>query len=126
MKKFILLMVLSIISILFAACGGSDNKTSSEKEVAEDKTYVVGVDNTYPPFEFEADGKLVGIDIDLIHAIAEDQGFNIKIEQMDFSGIIPSMQAGELDIGMGGMSITDERKKQSIFPIPISKPGFLL
>ncbi|EGQ20738.1 glutamine ABC superfamily ATP binding cassette transporter, binding protein [Sporosarcina newyorkensis 2681] len=126
MKKFILLMVLSIISILFAACGGSDNKTSSEKEVAEDKTYVVGVDNTYPPFEFEADGKLVGIDIDLIHAIAEDQGFNIKIEQMDFSGIIPSMQAGELDIGMGGMSITDERKKTVDFSDPYFEAGISL
>jgi len=67
-----------------------------------------------------------GIDIDLINAIAEDQGFEIKIEAMDFSGIIPAMQAGELDIGMGGMSITEERKKTVDFSDPYFESGLSL
>src|SRR5699024_9757196 len=80
----------------------------------------------YPPFEFTVDGELVGIDVDLINAIAEDQGFDIEIEQMDFSGIIPSMQAKELDIGMGGMSITDERKETVDFSEPYFEAGISL
>lgn len=94
--------------------------------IAADKTYTVGVDNTYPPFEFTVKGELIGIDVDLIKAIAEDQGFDIKIEQMDFSGIIPAMQAKQLDIGMGGMSITDKRKETVDFSDPYFEAGITL
>lgn len=90
------------------------------------KVYTVGVDNTYPPFEFTVKGELIGIDVDLIKAIAEDQGFDIKIEQMDFSGIIPAMQAKQLDIGMGGMSITEKRKETVDFSDPYFEAGISL
>ena len=123
MRKFSMLVLLTIITVLLAACGSGDNDSGGS---ADGKTYVVGVDNTYPPFEYVVDGELIGIDIDLINAIAEDQGFEVKIEQMDFSGIIPSMQAGELDIGMGGMSITDERKKTVDFSEPYFEAGISL
>lgn len=123
MKKFSMLVLLTIVSVLLVACGSGDKDAEGN---TDGKTYVVGVDNTYPPFEYVVDGELVGIDIDLINAIAEDQGFEIKIEQMDFSGIIPSMQASELDIGMGGMSITDERKKTVDFSDPYFEAGISL
>lgn len=126
--SFILILVLGLV-----ACGGGSSETDADtdangdsSETGEDRVYVVGVDNTYPPFEFTVDGELVGIDVDLINAIAEDQGFEIEIEQMDFSGIIPSMQAKELDIGMGGMSITEERKKTVDFSEPYFEAGISL
>lgn len=100
---------------------------SSTLAFSQDKTvYSVGVDNTYPPFEFTVKGELIGIDIDLIKAIAEDQGFEIKIEQMDFSGIIPAMQAKQLDVGMGGMSITEKRKETVDFSDPYFEAGISL
>ena len=106
------MVLLSVVAALgLSACDKPNPQTTSEPGAAPAKTYKVGVDNTYPPFEFTKDGQLVGIDVDLINAIAKDQGFKIKIEQMDFSGIIPAMQAGMLDVGMGGMSITDKRKE---------------
>ena len=108
-KNMVLLSVVAALGL--SACDKPSPQATSEPGATAAKTYKVGVDNTYPPFEFTQDGKLVGIDVDLITAIAKDQGFNIKIEQMDFSGIIPAMQAGMLDIGMGGMSITDKRKE---------------
>lgn len=132
-KKLGFLSILVLLILGLAACGGStddeaDNATDADgdDESTEDQVYTVGVDNTYPPFEFTEDGELVGIDVDLINAIAEDQGFEIKIEQMDFSGIIPSMQAGELDIGMGGMSITEERKNTVDFTDPYFEAGVSL
>lgn len=123
MKRFSLIMVLSLFMILLVACGGDGNKDSDK---GNSETYKVGVDNTYPPFEYVVDGELIGIDIDLINAIAEDQGFKIEIEQMDFAGIIPSMQSGELAIGMGGMSITDERKETVDFSDPYFEAGISL
>ncbi len=88
--------------------------------------YRVGIDTTYPPFEYEVDGKYVGIDVDLITAIAEDQGFEVKLEAMDFKGIIPALQAGQLDIAMGGMSITEERKEVVDFTDPYFDAGVSL
>lgn len=136
MKRKISLFSLLVVLILgLAACGGGnsdsdDNNADSGANDAdtdgEGQVYTVGVDNTYPPFEFTEDGELVGIDVDLINAIAEDQGFEVEIEQMDFSGIIPSMQAKELDIGMGGMSITDERKETVDFTDPYFEAGISL
>ncbi len=49
------------------------------------KTYIIATDKTYPPFEMEDDsGKLVGVDMDLIRAIAKDQKFKIKINSLGF------------------------------------------
>lgn len=123
MKKAIIFAVTIICLFALVACGSGD-KTASGDNVKE--VYKVGVDTTYPPFEFQEGGEYKGIDIDLIEAIAKDQGFKVKIEAMDFSGIIPSMQAGELDIGMGGMSITDERKKTVDFSDPYFEAGLSL
>jgi glutamine transport system substrate-binding protein len=122
MKKLIYFGLMITLLFLLAACGSSTNSGSS----GDEKVYTVGVDITYPPFEFQEDGEMKGIDIDLINAIAEDQGFEIKIEAMDFGGIIPAMQAGELDIGMGGMSITEKRKKTVDFSEPYFESGLSL
>ena len=125
MKKVILLGLIITFTLLLAACGSDDSETDSSGN-GDSTIYTVGVDVTYPPFEFQEDGEMKGIDIDLINAIAEDQGFEIKIEAMDFSGIIPAMQAGELDIGMGGMSITEDRKDTVDFSDPYFESGLSL
>ncbi|MCY7689715.1 transporter substrate-binding domain-containing protein [Bacillus altitudinis] len=119
MKKSMLLIMGLIVVLVMAACGSKSDSGSGEGK----GTYKIGIDVTYPPFEFEKGGKTVGIDVDLINAIAEDQDFKVKLEAMDFSGIIPAMQAGQLDVGMGGMSITDERKKKVDFSDPYFDAG---
>ncbi|MEK4567535.1 transporter substrate-binding domain-containing protein [Bacillus sp. FSL K6-3458] len=119
MKKSMLLIMGLMVVLVMAACGSKSDSGSGEGK----GTYKIGIDVTYPPFEFEKGGKTVGIDVDLINAIAKDQGFKVKLEAMDFSGIIPAMQAGQLDVGMGGMSITDERKKKVDFSDPYFDAG---
>ncbi|QLI76436.1 transporter substrate-binding domain-containing protein [Bacillus pumilus] len=119
MKKSMLLIMGLIVVLVMAACGSKSDSGSGEGK----GTYKIGIDVTYPPFEFEKGSKTEGIDVDLINAIAKDQDFKVKLEAMDFSGIIPAMQAGQLDVGMGGMSITDERKKKVDFSDPYFDAG---
>lgn len=120
MKKILLFSMLMIFTVFMAACG-NDN-TAGDKN----KVYTVGVDTTYPPFEFKEGNQYKGIDIDLINAIAKDQGFKIKLSPMDFGGIIPAMQANQLDVAIAGMSITDERKKVVDFSDPYFKAGLIV
>lgn len=128
MKKFSLLLVLLAAMLIMAACGSDDSSDSSGggEGSSEEKTYKVGIDTTYPPFEFEEGGEYTGIDIDLINAIADSQEFAIKFEPMDFGGIIPALQANQLDVAIAGMSITDERKKVVDFSDPYFDAGLSL
>lgn len=119
MKKSMLLIMGLVVVLVMAACGSKSDSGSGESK----GTYKIGIDTTYPPFEFEKGGQYEGIDVDLINAIAKDQDFKVKLEAMDFSGIISAMQAGQLDVGMGGMSITDERKKKVDFSDPYFDAG---
>lgn len=111
-----------------AACGtGKDNNANDNgKNSNGEKVYKVGIDTTYPPFEFKEGDKYKGIDIDLINAIAKNQGFKIELSPMDFGGIIPALQAGQLDVAIAGMSITDERKKIVDFSEPYFDAGLTL
>ena len=122
MKKFGMFTLMLSIMLILAACGTDNGESSRERNSSGEgkEKYTVGIDNTYPPFEFEVDGELTGIDIDIMTAIAENQGFEIEYDAMDFGGIIPAMQADQLDIAIAGMSITDERKKIVDFSEPTS------
>ncbi|RAZ67824.1 transporter substrate-binding domain-containing protein [Planococcus maitriensis] len=127
MKKWTLLALLLAVLTVLAACGGSEEESGGgESGGGEGEAYRVGIDTTYPPFEFEEDGEYKGIDIDLINAIAENQGFEIEFNPMDFGGIIPALQAGQLDVAIAGMSITDERKEIVDFSDPYFEAGISL
>lgn len=62
----------------------------------------------------------------MINAIAKDQDFKIKLSPMDFGGIIPAMQANQLDVAIAGMSITEERKKVVDFSTPYFDAGLTI
>ncbi|MFJ8071365.1 transporter substrate-binding domain-containing protein [Peribacillus sp. NPDC096447] len=125
MKKLGLLSMFLILTIFISACGTNEEKNASEEKKPE-KVYKVGVDTTYPPFEFKEGNEYKGIDIELINAIAKDQDFKIKLSPMDFGGIIPAMQANQLDVAIAGMSITEERKKVVDFSTPYFDAGLTI
>lgn len=86
---------------------------------AEKPTYVVGSGATYRPFEFENSQKeLQGFDIDLIKAIANAEGFNIKLVNTPWEGIFATLDSGDRDIIISGITITDNRKKVVDFSLP--------
>lgn len=125
MKKLGLLSMFLILTIFISACGTNEEKNAGEEKKPE-KVYKVGVDTTYPPFEFKEGNDYKGIDIELINAIAKDQDFKIKLSPMDFGGIIPAMQANQLDVAIAGMSITEERKKVVDFSTPYFDAGLTI
>ena len=78
----------------------------------ETKTYKIATDMGFSPFEFQdEDANIVGIDMDIIRAIAEDQGFEIEIQYIGWDAAIAACQAGQADAMIAGASITDERKE---------------
>lgn len=82
------------------------------------KTYVVGTNASFPPFEYVENGKIVGFDIDLIKAIAHLQGFKVKVRDIGFDSLIPGLSSGNLDIAASGMTITKKREKIVDFSDP--------
>lgn len=72
----------------------------------------------FPPYEYLKDQKIVGIDADLAQAIADKLGMELKIEDMQFDGIIDSITSGKADIGVAGMTITEVRLKTVDFSTP--------
>jgi len=80
----------------------------------------VGTSPDFPPFEFinETTNEIVGIDIDLVKLVAQKIGYEVEIVPIDFDGLIPALQAGQIDIVASGMTITEDRSKVVDFSIP--------
>lgn len=111
MKKLMALMLLMIA--ILAGCG-----TSSDSEGSDKKELIMGTSADYPPFEYIDSAKseeIIGFDIDLANALGEKLGYTIKVKDFDFSGLIPAIQAGQVDLVMSGMSPTPERKENVDF-----------
>jgi polar amino acid transport system substrate-binding protein len=75
-------------------------------------TLTVGSDASYPPQEYvDASGKPVGLDIDIASEIASRMGLEMNVVNFKFDDIIPGLNAGQFDIVISAMTITDERSK---------------
>ncbi len=83
---------------------------------ADTKELRIGTDATYEPFEYKApDGKLVGFEIDLGHAVCAEMKRTCVFVESPWDGIIPSLLAKKFDLIISGMTVTDERKKTVSF-----------
>ncbi len=79
---------------------------------ASDKVWVISTDTAFKPFEYTDDnGDFVGIDVDILAAVAEDQGFKYDLQVLGWDASIAACQAGQADGMIAGASITDERKE---------------
>ncbi|WP_207940269.1 amino acid ABC transporter amino acid-binding/permease [Enterococcus sp. DIV2402] len=97
---------------------------SSATTLAAEKTYKIGTDVTFAPFEFQNEkNEYVGIDIDLLNAIADDQDFDVDLRPLGFDSSVQGVQSNQLDAMIAGMSITDERKKSFDFSDPYFDSG---
>jgi polar amino acid transport system substrate-binding protein len=106
-----------IIALLATACGDGDGGSggSSRLQTVQSGTLTVCSDIPYAPFEFEEDGKQVGIDVDLVTAIAAELDLKVSIKDTDFDGIFAALAAGQCDMVASSVSITDERKANNEF-----------
>ena len=96
-------------------------------QAASEKTYTIDTDVTFPPFVYaNTENKYVGIDLDLLKAIAKEEGFKVNIRPVGFNAAIQSVSSGQADGMIAGMSITDERKQKFDFSDPYYSAGIVM
>jgi polar amino acid transport system substrate-binding protein len=128
MKKKTISMVLATVMVFgLTACGSSqtsqnatsssDSSTAAASQTADsaetgEKVWKIATDTVFKPFEYTDDnGEFVGIDMDILAAVAEDQGFKYEVNVLGWDASIAACQAGQADGMIAGASITDERKE---------------
>ena len=105
MKK-LLTIVLALVLVLglFAGCGAK-----------ADNELVMATNAAFPPYEYKDGDKIVGIDAEIAAAIAEKLGMTLVIEDVDFGAVLTGVAEGKYDMGMAGITVTDERKETMDF-----------
>jgi polar amino acid transport system substrate-binding protein len=112
MKSLHLALLLALAVAGFAGCGKSSDRNGSQ-------ALIVGMDLSYPPFEtIDAQGKPSGISVDLANALGEYLHRPIRIENIPFTGLIPSLLTGKIDLIISSMTDTAEREKTIAFSDP--------
>lgn len=121
LRQFGALFSGALLTASLVACGGQSSTTSNQATATSDadKTYVIATDTAFAPFEYaESDGTYVGVDIELLKAIADDQGFAYELNPVGFDAALQNVQSGQADGVIAGMSITPEREKVFDFSEP--------
>ncbi|HEX3010497.1 MAG TPA: transporter substrate-binding domain-containing protein [Syntrophomonadaceae bacterium] len=126
MKKVLSLVLVLLLSIsVLAGCGGSTKK--ADTNASKEKVYKIATDTTFAPFEFQnKDKKYVGIDIDILAAIAKDQGFKYELSPLGFNAAVAALESNQTDGVIAGMSITPERQKKYDFSAPYYDSGVVM
>lgn len=105
MKKIALLI--SVLLFVLAGC---------QSAPAEKKTLVVGMELAYPPFETKDEaGNPKGVSVDIANAFAEYLGYDIEIQNVNWTGLIPALETDQVDMVISSMTITEKRKESVDF-----------
>lgn len=136
-KKIALLLCAVMTAAMLAGCGGGSDTSEAKEdtaaaeettaadddaeqaddadaednaETASDKKWVVATDTVFKPFEYtNEDNEFVGIDVDILAAIAEDQGFEYELQSLGWDSGVAAVQAGQADALIAGATIKQER-----------------
>ena len=117
LKKIIALsLALIMASFCLVACGSQKLTVESVQSAGK---LVIGTSPDFPPFEFlDADGNVVGIEIEIMQLICQELGVELEIKQMDFDSVLPGVQTGKFNVGVSGISVTPDREKNTLFTVP--------
>ena len=122
-KKIFAIILAAAFSLSLAACGGSGSSSTDEGggqasaassaeaefQTIEPGKLDMGTNAQFPPYEYYEGEKIVGIDAEIMEAIAGKLGLTLEIVDMDFAAIVTSVQSGKIDVGAAGMTVTEER-----------------
>lgn len=112
LKKVLVLTLMVAMVLTVAACGGDDGGSDGD---AEAPTYKAVTEATFPPFDtVDEDGNIIGFDMDLMNAIAEDQGFKVEYVDMEFDSLIPAVENGDADMITAGMNAMDPARQAKV------------
>lgn len=125
MKKQWIKGIVGLMSMFtLAACGAeatTDEAAAGNKleEIKEKGVLTIATTADYPPYEWhlvkEGEDKIVGFDIDIAQAIADEWGVDLEVKDMDFDGLIPALSTGKVDLVLAGMNPTPERAESVDF-----------
>lgn len=99
--------LLFVLLIVFGLCGCSSR---------EDKLIMV-TEASFAPYEYYSDGKIVGVDVDIAKEIALEMGRKLVVKDVSFDSIIHEVKSGKADLGVAGISYSEERAKQVDFSL---------
>ena len=112
MAKKVLAVVLAVLMAcaVFAACSKNTDNGNETKG-----TLVMATNAAFPPYEYKDGDSFAGIDVEIAEKIAEKLGMTLEIQDVEFGSIIGGVQTGKFDMGMAGLTVTDERKESVNF-----------
>lgn len=108
MKKLLSIVLAGACVLSLAACGKDAGKEETKK-------LIVGTEAGFAPYEYMKGNEVVGIDMDISKAIADDMGMELEIKNMDFDGALAAVANGKLDFVAAGVSIDKKRLKTMDF-----------
>lgn len=125
------MIMLVALSLLLVGCGSSNDKDTAAKDSSDKASssgdsstkILVGADTTFPPFETETNGEVTGFDIDMIKAIAKEEGLEVETKTMPFDGLIPSLTTNSIDAAVAGITIKTSRMESVDFSNAYYKSG---
>lgn len=124
MKKALLFLLAAVMVFSFAACNNTAKPAQSPDaspvaDAAYKGTYTealkIGTNAAFPPYEYKEGEEFKGIDIEIAAAIAKELGTTVEVVDMEFDSIITAVQQGEVDFGIAGMTVTEDRKEKIDF-----------
>ncbi|MDY3305400.1 ABC transporter substrate-binding protein [Psychrobacter sanguinis] len=130
-SKWALLSV-ALSGLMLTACNSNNNAPAEGESAAaeaggSEQTIRIATESSYKPLSYtDADGKLIGFEIDLIHALCDEMKAKCDISSQEWDGLIPGLQAKKFDAIIAGMSITPERLEKVDFTDPYLTNGLVL
>jgi glutamine transport system substrate-binding protein len=112
--KFSLFLAVCFVFLL-AGCGSNQGKSDSDGKM---KTLKVGTNAAFAPFEYMEKGKVTGFDIDLIHAVAKEAGYQVDVQHEGWDSMLANLENKQSDLAISGITINDDRKKTYDFSRP--------
>ena len=116
-RKFVVVLLVMLLFVSFVG----EHVYAVEGNAIEDKVLKMATNSTFPPYEFIKDGKIVGIDVEIAEELSKKLGYKLEILDMEFNTIISSIESGKANVGLAGLTVTDERKESVNFSTPYAK-----
>lgn len=112
-KKITSLLLVAVLAmVMLAGCGNKEEANTAEE--SQDKL-VMATNAAFPPYEYVEGDEFMGIDVEIAEEIAKKLGMELEIQDVEFDSIVAGVQSGKYDMGMAGMTVTDERKQSVDF-----------
>ena len=118
--RFYFSALLLLVLLLFTGCGQEERKDGNLK------TLTLVTSAGFPPYEFIKDQQIVGIDVDIVKAVARKLNCNVTVIDTKFESVMGHIVTGKADVAASGITVTEERKKRVLFTIPYSRSAQLI